>query len=138
MKKMLFAIMLSLLFGCAAQNQLSPSQVASIKALVTPPNVQLSLAVSGGALKQYVPVADQVLVRQFAQDLLQLSIGQLDAATIAPLVPKLSPTAQKYIQPLIASALYALNTALISLGSHNAQVLAYTQAVGNGLLQAGF
>jgi hypothetical protein len=124
--------------GCTTSTQLSSSQQAAIAALLNPPDVQLALAVGGAAIMKYIPAADKAAVHTFATTLQALTVGQLDAATIAPLMPVISPAAAPYLNPLINGALIDINLALLKFGQHNASVLAYTQAISQGLLSAGF
>jgi hypothetical protein len=135
----LFCGLAVLFAGCSTSTQLTSSQKSALVALLqSPSNIQVALMVGGAAVKKYVPSGDVAVIHQFATALLALSSGQLDSTTVASITPKMSATAQEYIGPFISDALKAINLAIVQFGVHNASVLAYTQAVANGLLGAGF
>jgi hypothetical protein len=58
----------------------------------------------------------------------------VDVEIIAPLLPQFSPTAQKYLNPIFAGILADLHQAI----NISEEPLQYTQAIGHGLLLAGY
>jgi hypothetical protein len=130
MKILFLGLSLIALAGCSTTSQQS--------SLSTPANVQVAITVLGGLAAPKVSASDKAIVHTFATDILALTMGQIDSATITSIVPPIPANASPYVGPLIQAAVTDLNLAIVKFGQHNATVLQYAQAVGNGLLGAGF
>jgi hypothetical protein len=129
-RKCLSLLAVALLASCASAPQLAT--------LATSDNVQTTIKVLGSLALPKVAASDKAVVHQFATDLLSLAAANVDSTTIAALTAKIPAKVSPYVTSLIAASTTSLNLALAKFGSHNATVLAYVNAVGNGLLQAGF
>jgi hypothetical protein len=130
MKILFLGLSLIAFAGCSTTSQQS--------SLSTPANVQVAITVLGGLASPKVSASDKAIVHTFATDILALTMGQIDSATITSIVPPIPSSASPYVGPLIQAAVTDLNLAIVKFGQHNATVLQYAQAVGNGLLGAGF
>jgi hypothetical protein len=131
MKKILFLGLGLIAFaGCSTTTQQS--------SIASPASVQVAITVLGGLAAPKVSASDKALVHKFAADILALSMGQIDSATITSIIPPIPASASPYVGPLIQAAVTDLNLAIVKFGQHNATVLAYAQAVGNGIFGAGF
>lgn len=132
MKKTALSLLFAsgLLFGCASAPQLAT--------VATPANVQAAITALGALVAPKVTAGDKAIVDQFATDLLALAMANVDAANLAVITGKIPGNVSSYTAGLIAAATADLNLALAKFGSHNATVLAYVEAVGNGLKAAGF
>jgi hypothetical protein len=128
--KYILALFVLGLCSCQTTSQLSQ--------LATPANVQVSITVLGEAASSKLTANDKTILHTFAKSLLALTAANVDSATISALVPSTSSASSAFVQPLIQTALVELNLALAKFGQHNVTVLAYANAVGNGLLGAGF
>lgn len=123
--KYLFSLFLLALCGCQSLNQVS--------SLATPANVQIAISVLGAAVQSKITASDKEVIHQVATALKALTTATVDSTTVAPienLIPQLS---NQYAKSLVSAGLIDLNLALAKFGSHNATVLAYATAVGNGL-----
>lgn len=128
------AILSAILCGCQTGSNVGTSINSAIK---DPATVQIFITVAGTNLISKFTASDKAIVHRFATSLLALSVAQIDAATIDGLVPP-SASSNQYVGTLISFSIVELNTYLKSFGAHNAEVVKYAQAVGNGLLSAGF
>src|SRR5450432_4648243 len=125
MKTIASLILFAALCSCQTTSQLS--------SLATPGNVQVSITVLGEAASSKLTSNDKVILHKFATALLALTSANVDSTTISGLVPSMSGSTSSFVQPIIQTALVELNLALAKFGSHNATVLAYAKAVGQGL-----
>jgi hypothetical protein len=132
MKKTALSLLFAtgLLAGCASAPQLA--------SLATPANVQTTISVLGALAAPKLTAGDKAIVHAFATDLLSLAMANVDASNLAIITSKIPANVSAYTAGLIAAATADLNLALAKFGQHNATVLAYVTAVGNGLLSAGF
>lgn len=130
MKIFLSLLMVAVLCSCQ-----TTKQVAS---LATPDNVKIVVTVGGSAIISKVTDGDKAILHRVATTLLALTSATVDETTIngiQTLVPQLS---NPYAKVLVQGALVNLNMALTAFGSHNTKIVAYTKAVGEGLVAAGF
>ncbi len=135
MRNFLFSVAFVLaLFGagCATTG-------VSTATLLSPAQIQIDLSVAGSLVAPRVSSSAKALVHTFAVALLALSTSTLTAAGIAAIVPVNVPVQdQALVNGLVDAGVTALTLAVAKWGEHNATTLAYAQAVGNGILAAGF
>ena len=132
MKKTALSLLFAstLFYGCASAPQLAT--------LATPANVQTSISVLGALVAPKVTAGDKAIVDQFATDLLSVAMADVTSANLAVITAKIPASVCSYTAGLIAAATADLNLALTKFGEKNPTVIAYFQAVGNGLKSAGF
>ena len=116
----------------------SCSTLPQLGSLATPGNVRSVLAVGGAGIMSKVTASDKAQIHKFATALVSMVASQLDSATVNSYLPQISSSSSVFVQPLITLSVVEINTAIAKFGAHNAQIVAYAQAVGNGLLDAGF
>jgi hypothetical protein len=116
--------------GCSTTSQLT--------SIATPANVQVSITVLGGLTASKVTASEKLIVHTFATDLLSLAAADVSSSNIQILTAKIPASVSPYTTGLVAAAVADLNLALAKFGQKNATVLAYVNAVGTGLINAGF
>jgi hypothetical protein len=106
--------------------------------LLAPSAIQADIR-SGGALAlPNVSASTKVAIHTFATDLAALSADQLTVAQVQAIIPSIPQNDQPWVSTVIDGGVIVIDAAISKFGEHNATTVAYAQAVGNGLLQAGF
>lgn len=124
--------------GCSTPGVTSKS----VGTILTPTQLQADAQFAGSQVVSVVSVQAKATIHQIATDLVAISADNATTANLTQLVSQLRVTVPTQYQSgytLAVDAIAAgLNAATTSFGDHNPQVVAYAQAVGNGLLAAGF
>jgi hypothetical protein len=132
----LFASLILVVALCSCQSLKNIGNQATT--LATPENVQKVVSQGGAAIIGSVTDHDKAVLHRVAVTLLALTSATVDESAINGLVTYIPQLGNPYAKIVVNNALLVLNMALTSFGSHNAKILAYTNAVGNGLISAGF
>lgn len=113
----------------------------NIASFLTPANIQGEIAMFGMFVAGAASPATKSILTTLANDLLALATANVTVAQVDDLIAatklKIPVADQAIVSFVLTGVLGILNLILNSFAGHNAQIVAYVNAVANGILEAG-
>jgi len=128
-KRLLALLAILVLAGC---------QTGTLETITSPAAVQGVITFVGAKAKPNMVNNQVANVRKFKAELAAALTGTFDSSVLIALINKYTGSFASQLQDAVAVAEGAFAAAEAKFGKHNPQVLAYAQAIVNGLTAAGF